>query len=345
MDPVNLSLKVPAIEKLIDYGASGVGAIAGPLLAPWKASRAGKARLEFARIDAEVRLIEAQSEATTSEIIAKARMEAQQYLLPSDAEVSGTVAITREDIAQSFEFQGKKRLTNARAVLEGAADELGDKEVDDHEPDPDWTARFFDCVQDVSSEDMQNIWAKILAGEVESPGRTSLRTLDTLRNMTKRDAEMFRDICDFVISNEFVFYDDSVKSIEALNYSRLLPLQDCGLINLGPFLMNRMIWDNSGQIILVHAGHTLMIAKNTNAGEEILQIPEIVLTTVGKELLQFAQCALQIEYLQAFSAFLKPHNCQLFLLEGIMPLPDGRLRYSNRILIQQRSEQVDGATP
>ena len=42
MDPVNLSLKVPAIEKLIDYGASGVGAIAGPLLAPWKASREGK---------------------------------------------------------------------------------------------------------------------------------------------------------------------------------------------------------------------------------------------------------------------------------------------------------------
>ena len=32
-------LKVPAIEKLIDYGASGVGAISGPLLAPWKASR------------------------------------------------------------------------------------------------------------------------------------------------------------------------------------------------------------------------------------------------------------------------------------------------------------------
>ena len=29
-------------------------------------------------------------------------------------------------------------------VREAAATELGDKEVPDHEPDPDWTARFFD---------------------------------------------------------------------------------------------------------------------------------------------------------------------------------------------------------
>ena len=35
--------------------------------------------------------------------------------------------------------------------------------------------------------------------------------MDTLRNMTKRDAEMFKDICPLVIGNELLFYDDSVK--------------------------------------------------------------------------------------------------------------------------------------
>ena len=120
-------------------------------------------------------------------------------------------------------------------VMDYAADELGDKEVPDHEPDPDWTARFFDYAQDVSSEDMQKIWAKILAGEVENPGRTSLRTLDTLRNMTKRDAEMFRDMCDFVINQDFCgSMGESAKGFESLNYSKLLHLQDCGLVNVGP---------------------------------------------------------------------------------------------------------------
>ena len=221
MPDINLSLKVPAIEKLIDYGASGVGAIAGPMLAPWRASREAKARLASTRIDVEVHRIEAESEAGTSAIIAKARSEARGYLVTPDAEVRGTLEITREDITQRIEFQERKRIANVRSVLEDAADELGDKEVADHEPDPDWTARYIDSVQDVSSEDLRKIWAKILAGEVESPGRTSLRTLDTLKNMTKRDAEMFSDICPFVIGDGFVFYDDSVKALSALVVEQL----------------------------------------------------------------------------------------------------------------------------
>ena len=203
MPDINLSLKVPAIEKLIDYGASGVGAIAGPMLAPWRASREAKARLASARIDVEVHRIEAESEAGTLAIIAKARSDARGYLVTPDAEVRGMLEITREDITQRIEFQERKRIANVRSVLEDAADELGDKEVADHEPDPDWTARYIDSVQDVSSEDLRKIWARILAGEVESPGRTSLRTLDTLKNMTKRDAEMFRDICNLIIGDGF----------------------------------------------------------------------------------------------------------------------------------------------
>ena len=53
----DLTVKVPAIEKLVDYTASGIGAVAGPMLANWKASREGRAKLTSARADAEVRLI------------------------------------------------------------------------------------------------------------------------------------------------------------------------------------------------------------------------------------------------------------------------------------------------
>ena len=340
MDPVNLSLKASAIEKLIDYGASGVGAIAGPLLAPWKASRDGKARLESARIDAEIRLIEAESEATTSAIIAKARSKAQEYLLPSDAEVRGTVAITREDITQSFEFQAKKRLTNVRSVLEAAADELGDKEVDDHEPDPDWTARFFDCVQDVSSEDMQKIWAKILAGEVESPGRTSLRTLDTLRNMTKRDAEMFRDICPFITGDWFVFYDDSVKNLSALALSNLLHLQDCDLVNIERGLESVHQWENENYILLNYLRGALMVTSNDTPSAP-LRIPIIRITSAGRELCKLSLQAVNMDYLRAFSKFVKSKNCRLDYLTNVVHLPDGMIRYSHRITIEPESEQPE----
>ena len=300
----DFNLNVKAVEKLLDYTASGVGAIAGPILAPWRASREGKARLIAARADADIRRIEAESEAETSPIIAQARSQARLYLMSPDADVRGTVEVTRRDIVQRVEYQERKRLANVRSVVEEAADELGDKEVPDHEPDPDWTARFFNEVQDVSSEDMQKIWAKILAGEVESPGRTSLRTLDTLRDMTKKDAKMFTDICDFVVRNDFVFYDNSMEGFEALNYSNLLHLQDCGLINVGPNLIKKFRWGENKQIVLMYHGGALLVTGNSdndgtsahtgyfahNCGEGTISVrPMRVAYGISASLLKFSQ--------------------------------------------------------
>ena len=40
---VDVNVKVPALEKLLDYTASGIGAVAGPMLAPWKARKEAEA--------------------------------------------------------------------------------------------------------------------------------------------------------------------------------------------------------------------------------------------------------------------------------------------------------------
>ena len=81
--------------------------------------------------------------------------------------------------------------------------ELGDKDVQDHEVDHDWTARFFNDVQDVSSEEMQHLWARILVGEVERPGSTSTRTLSVLKDMNKRVAQIFSWFCTLCIYSEW----------------------------------------------------------------------------------------------------------------------------------------------
>ena len=341
---VEFMAKVLGINKLLDYTASGIGAIAGPMLANWRASREGTARLTAARFDAEARLIETQSEGQSLVIIAEAQAKARQTIDTTIESGCGVVEITRGDITQSIEFQGRKRLANASSIIGGAADEFGDREVPDHEPDPDWTARFFDHAQDVSSEDMQKIWARILAGEVESPGRTSLRTLDTLRDMTKRDAELFRDICGLVIHNDFLFYDESVKAISTLALSNLLHLQDCDLINLERGLESVRQWGEENYIVLDHQSGALMITSNGTPGGP-LSIPVIRLTSSGRELGRLSPQPVNMEYLKAFSKFLASKNCQLFYLEGVVPLSDGMIRYTNRILVEPQPEQVDGATP
>lgn len=47
----------------------------------------------------------------------------------------------------------------------------------------------------VSESDIQSIWARILAGEVNQPGMFSRRTMDILSHMGRRDAENFSKIC------------------------------------------------------------------------------------------------------------------------------------------------------
>ena len=203
-----------------------------------------------------------------------------------------------------------------RAVLEAAAGDLGDKEVNDHDPNPDWTARFFDCVQDVSSEDLRKIWAKILAGEVEGPGRTSLRTLDTLRNMTKRDAEMFSDICPFIIGDGFVFYDDSVKALSALDLSNLLHLQDCDLANLERGLESVRQWGEENYIVLDLQSGALIVTSNGAPGGP-LKIPVVRLTSSGRELGRLSPQTVNMDYLRAFSKFLMSKDCRLDYLVGV----------------------------
>lgn len=348
MTDLNINIKAPAVEKLVDYVASGVGAIAGPMLAPWRASREGKAKITSARKDAEAHIIQAESESESLKIIAEAQSEAKEFYIDAQKEESlRTVQISRNDITQWIEFQERKRLANIKKVVSEAAKMLSDKEIADHEPDPDWTARFFNCAQDVSSEDMQKIWAKILAGEVERPGKTSLRAMDTLRNMTRKDAELFEKIASFIIGREFIFYDDIytyMKHYEAIDFDNILHLTDCGLINAQN--LKREI--NCNTSVFKYLDNALMITRNDNVNDNVkimLHIPCFKLTATGKEL--FSAVAhtnmVQMEYLQHFSRFLQSRNYQLFYLEGFEDLPDGQFRYLKKIKIQSKSKQFTGS--
>ena len=339
----DLNLNVPAVQKLIDYTATGVGAVAGLMLANWPASKEGQARLTSSRFDACVRRIEAESHTETLVVIAEAQAKARQSIDTTMESRRGIVEITTEDISQSIEFQGRKRLANVASVVEDTADELGDKEVPGHEPDPDWTARFFDCVQDVSSEDMKTLWSRILTGEVESPGRTSLRTLDTLRNMTQQDAELFRKICECVVSGCFVFFDwgDST-SYRTLRHYELIRIQDCGLVHYGIHSAHEIIWGDKKVATFGYQDQTLMITRHPRF-EAKLDIPGMYLTQAGIELCRVVQSAPNMRYLQSLSRFLEVANCQLFYVEGAIECPDGILRWANRTLIEPGSEQTDGS--
>ena len=192
-DGITINIGVTALEKLIDVIAAGIGSIAGPLIAPWAAGRHTKAAITAAKGEAEVREILATSEANTMQITAQAQSEARRYLETTEA--SSVPALTAEHVSEALQFQQERRLRNIEAIATAAATELGDETVMDETPDPDWIARFFGEAQEVSSAKMQQLWARILAGEVRQPRTTSIRTLEILRNLDPRVASTFKKLC------------------------------------------------------------------------------------------------------------------------------------------------------
>ena len=196
MDPnvIDPNAMVRALDKLLDYTASGIGAIAGPMLAPWQARREALARQIQAQGEADAQRIEAQGQADSLLTIADAQSQARHALVSTASGTTIEIDIS-ETVRQRIQFQEEKRHRNIGYVVGHTAELLGDMNVPNQNPDHDWTARFFDYIQDVSSEEMKYLWAKVLSGEIQRPGKVSIRSLSILRDLDQRTAALFGTLC------------------------------------------------------------------------------------------------------------------------------------------------------
>ncbi|WP_209327932.1 TIGR03899 family protein [Pseudoalteromonas sp. PA2MD11] len=97
------------------------------------------------------------------------------------------------------EIQFIKRQENIETIMAMAMAFCPD--VTGHQqPDFDWIERFISLCEDTANSSMQKLWAKILAGETVSPGTFSIKSLQTLKHMTQREADALQrctSLCGF----------------------------------------------------------------------------------------------------------------------------------------------------
>ena len=228
---------VPAFRMIVNYVVNG---LLGPRTAPWKAKHEARAREIEAHGDAAALLIQAEAHAEALKSVSSAYQDvaaSPDFYLDAEHDLEGLVV-------QVMQHEHIRRQQNLLSVLSRAHDHVGDDHVSDHEPDPDWTSRFFSDVQDVSSEGMQALWAKILAGEVKRPGSTSFKTLGIMKDLDRSTATTFRRICSLSISMsgpDGISFDRRVLSLGkdpgyngldsyGLSYGTLNVLDEYGLI-------------------------------------------------------------------------------------------------------------------
>lgn len=67
--------------------------------------------------------------------------------------------------------------------------------------DQDWFSSFVSLAEGIGNKTMQELWGKILAGEVSQPGSFSLKTLKAFRTMSITEAKLFAKACSISMSD------------------------------------------------------------------------------------------------------------------------------------------------
>ena len=152
--------------------------------------------------------------------------------------------------------------------------------------DFDWFIRFYEAVGNISNEEMQNIWARILAGEINKPHTYSLRTIETLKNLSQEEAELFQEICSHCISHgQALFIPHYDKYLEkcGIPFSAILYLSELGLISSDSMLVLKLPIDSTPKIAFIN-NDLLITLSSPGKSTPLNDIRQFPLSAVGHEL-------------------------------------------------------------
>lgn len=178
------------------------------------------------------------------------------------------------------------------------------------EMDSDWLTRFLQLAEDISMVPMQQLWGRIFAIEIATPGRFSIRALTTLKEMTQREAMLFQRVC--ALSCHYAGSDEQRLLLGLhkgaslltrakvtrlglgkyrLPYNALLQLFELGLLHRGELESGPLPAD--GVELAFGNQHWRLQRKQAN-----ITLLYYRLTPVGNELAQLLQESPLEEYLQ-----------------------------------------------
>ncbi|MCA8830568.1 DUF2806 domain-containing protein [Hymenobacter pini] len=170
----------------------------------------------------------------------------------------------------------------------------------------DWLTNFFDKGRLISDDEMQNLWAQILAGEANKPGTFSRRTVNFLSTLSRKEAQDFQKLCTLLCTAQ---RDDTdlnliidVHRLEslpvALSYSELAHLDNIGLIAVSAGFMQGYSFD-SKRLELNYRGQVLIVEVREGDDRDGIGSGNIVLTQLGNELASICNVEIDSECLRS----------------------------------------------
>ena len=297
----------------------------GGLLSPWQIRRVGKAHADVRRyeiqtlaqayhdqldiltgrktLDDRGRLIEHKSIEPGLPARVGASTAADHPMLPQQP------AQLLQDLRREQDCRELERAINLRETItmaEAEASSVADENVSGQPVDPDWFSRWRVNAEEIRDDQMRRLWARILSGEAERPGRFSLHALDFMRRLSKDDAALIEKMAPFVSGRDLIHdmsalrgrHLDPILTNSGLGLDKLLELQDLGVMSgVGASdLYNQWSWPPGETCFLRFWNKALAFHSSQSS---VLRLPTYGITKIGAELMSLGTFRANDEYITA----------------------------------------------
>ena len=278
----------------------------GGLFRPWQMRREGRASIELKREEI-VMIAQAERDA---DVIRKGE-SLSSFALPSTAivlrghaegSVEGRAAEVLVAETVRREANVTRALLHAEQVLEEDAQQPSEDDVSE-----DWLFRWRDSASQVSREELQNLWGRVLAGEVKVPGTYSLRTLDFLKNISQKEAEDIGKLSPFVINGRIYRGQQDDLNEFGITFDFLLRMQELGLLAGVEALGMSTSWASPDPAkfskTLISSSHALTISAEDSSKQ--ITLPTYVVTAIGIQVLSLGNSESNVPYLRKIGEHFK----------------------------------------
>ncbi len=216
----------------------------------------------------------------------------------ANAEARRIEALENEGLTLELEERARKRLMalevrkqkNIEAIAVKALDHLGEDPLT-QELEEDWIVNLLEKCGNFTDDEMQNLWAKILAGEATKSGSFSKRTVNLVAKLEKEDARLFTLFGQFCwdfgndcfqplvympyMLKEFNDWGLPMQAIKHLVYLGLIDFEESGHVDF-------ILKDSAGEIgyfgesvslnLKADSSFVLGVACLTQAGQQLFPI-------------------------------------------------------------------------
>jgi hypothetical protein len=286
----------------------------GSLLSPWQTAREARVQSEIRRQEI---LMLAQTEKDAADVRAGRKHLRNDGTLLLTANCDSVVGVTAIEgrieptlgLPDAIQVANTNRLVDsarieinsAKAVLFAEEQLMNDPQTPpDREVDDDWLFIWRDYAGKVSAEDMQRLWGSVLAGEIKSPGRYSIRSLELLKTLSKQEAEIISRIASFVIDGRIAREQMQHLENKGLDFSLLLNMQELGIVSgveaIGLTTTYKSLVEGQFIRALISNGKALIIKHEDPTKTFVFEV--YILTTVGAQILGLGSFEPDLEYLR-----------------------------------------------